>query len=150
MACSASSLGNLVRTRSPNECCSHDDPFDGGGCDTDRMTELDIASALATIEARNPADGTRVGEVPNDSAESVAAKGRELRRFQPEREALGAKGLTDSRPEAITALPIPALSAELLWYPYSRRKFRLAMGAVQAAAADGLRRVGLKPWGSAR
>ena len=33
-----------------------------------------------------------VGEVPNDSAETVAAKARELRLFQPEWEALGAKG----------------------------------------------------------
>lgn len=56
------------------------------------MTELSVASALATIEVRNPADGTFVGEVPIDSAESVAAKARELRLFQPEWEALGAKG----------------------------------------------------------
>jgi acyl-CoA reductase-like NAD-dependent aldehyde dehydrogenase len=173
------------------------------------MTELDVASALATIEARNPADGTRVGEVPNDSAESVAAKARELRLFQPEWEASGAKGLSASvwttdaergervarqieagavdindvmihgfsfalpmggwkhsgiglrnggtagllkycRPQAITAPRIPTLSAELLSYPYSRRKFRLAMGGDQAAAAHGLRRVGLKPRGGAR
>lgn len=66
------------------------------GCDTDRMTELDVASALAMIEARNPADGTLVGEVPNDSAECVAAKARELRLFQPEWEPLGAKGLSAS------------------------------------------------------
>jgi acyl-CoA reductase-like NAD-dependent aldehyde dehydrogenase len=45
-----------------------------------------------TIEVRNPADGAVVGEVPNDSAETVAAKARELRLFQPEWEALGPRG----------------------------------------------------------
>ncbi|HEX7428356.1 MAG TPA: aldehyde dehydrogenase family protein, partial [Mycobacterium sp.] len=43
-------------------------------------------------EVRNPADGTVVGEVPNESAETVAATARELRVYQPEWEALGAKG----------------------------------------------------------
>ena len=63
----------------------------------------------------------------------------------------GAAGLLKyCRPQAITAPRMPTLSAELLWYPYSRRKFRLAMGAVRAAAAHGLRRVGLKPRGGAR
>src|SRR5919202_2896142 len=46
----------------------------------------------ATIEVRNPADGRIVGKVPVDSAETVAAKARELRLFQPEWEALGPRG----------------------------------------------------------
>jgi acyl-CoA reductase-like NAD-dependent aldehyde dehydrogenase len=46
----------------------------------------------ASIEVRNPADGRVVGKVPVDSAETVAAKVRELRLFQPEWEALGPRG----------------------------------------------------------
>ena len=49
-----------------------------------------------------------------------------------------------------TVVGIPTQSREVLWYPYSRRKTRLAMGVVRAAAAHGLRRVGLKPRGGAR
>jgi acyl-CoA reductase-like NAD-dependent aldehyde dehydrogenase len=45
-----------------------------------------------TIEIRNPADGRLVGHVPVETAESVAAKARELRLFQPEWEALGPRG----------------------------------------------------------
>ena len=56
------------------------------------MTAIEPTTRQSTIEVRNPADGTVVGEVPNDSAETVAAKARELRLFQPEWEALGAKG----------------------------------------------------------
>lgn len=46
----------------------------------------------ATIIVRNPADGREVGSVPVDSPETVAAKARELRLFQPAWEALGARG----------------------------------------------------------
>jgi acyl-CoA reductase-like NAD-dependent aldehyde dehydrogenase len=56
------------------------------------MTDLHAQPQVTTIEVRNPADGSIVGEVPNDSAETVAAKARELRLFQPEWEALGPKG----------------------------------------------------------
>ena len=56
------------------------------------MTDLHAPPQVTTIEVRNPADGSIVGEVPNDSAETVAAKARELRLFQPEWEALGPKG----------------------------------------------------------
>jgi hypothetical protein len=56
------------------------------------MTATEPTTRQTTIEVRNPADGRLVGEVPNDSAETVAAKARELRLFQPEWEALGAKG----------------------------------------------------------
>jgi acyl-CoA reductase-like NAD-dependent aldehyde dehydrogenase len=63
----------------------------------------------------------------------------------------GADGLLKyCRPQAITAPRIPTQSRELLWYPYSRRKFRVLMGVVRAAAAHGLRRVGLKPRRAAR
>jgi acyl-CoA reductase-like NAD-dependent aldehyde dehydrogenase len=56
------------------------------------MTAIHPDTRQSTIEVRNPADGTVVGTVPNDSAETVAAKARELRLFQPEWEALGARG----------------------------------------------------------
>jgi acyl-CoA reductase-like NAD-dependent aldehyde dehydrogenase len=63
----------------------------------------------------------------------------------------GADGLLKyCRPQGITAPRIPTQSRELLWYPYSRRKFRILMGVVRAAAAHGVRRVGLKPRGGAR
>lgn len=42
-----------------------------------------------TISVHNPATGTVVGSVPIDDAETVAAKARELRLFQPEWEAMG-------------------------------------------------------------
>ena len=54
------------------------------------MTETK-ASDL-TIEVRNPADGRAVGEVPNETADTVAATARELRLFQPEWEAIGPQG----------------------------------------------------------
>ena len=56
------------------------------------MTAIEPTTRRSTIEVRNPADGTAVGEVPKDSAETVAAKARELRLFQPEWEALGPRG----------------------------------------------------------
>lgn len=56
------------------------------------MTAIQPDTRQSTIEVRNPADGTVVGEVPNDSADTVAAKASELRLFQPEWEALGPRG----------------------------------------------------------
>ncbi|MBE1547405.1 acyl-CoA reductase-like NAD-dependent aldehyde dehydrogenase [Mycobacterium sp. OAS707] len=56
------------------------------------MTAIQPDTRRNTIEVRNPADGSVVGEVPNDSADTVAAKARELRLYQPEWEALGARG----------------------------------------------------------
>jgi acyl-CoA reductase-like NAD-dependent aldehyde dehydrogenase len=56
------------------------------------MTDLHAKSELATITVHNPADGTVVGSVPIDTPETVAAKARELRLFQPEWEALGPRG----------------------------------------------------------
>ncbi len=56
------------------------------------MTAIQPDTRQATIEVRNPADGSVVGEVPIDSAEAVAAKARELRLFQPEWEAMGPNG----------------------------------------------------------
>lgn len=56
------------------------------------MTDLHMKPQLTTIEVRNPADGGVVGEVLNDSADTVAAKARELRLFQPEWEAMGPRG----------------------------------------------------------
>jgi acyl-CoA reductase-like NAD-dependent aldehyde dehydrogenase len=56
------------------------------------MTDLQAAAQASTIQVRNPADGFIVGSVPVDTAETVAAKAQELRLFQPEWDALGAKG----------------------------------------------------------
>ena len=58
----------------------------------------------------------------------------------------GADGLLKyCRPQAITASRIPLQDRELLWYPYSRRRFRLALGLMRAGAAHGLRRIGITP-----
>jgi acyl-CoA reductase-like NAD-dependent aldehyde dehydrogenase len=63
----------------------------------------------------------------------------------------GADGLLKyCRAQAITTPRIPVQANEPLWYPYSRRKFRIALGLMRAAASHGLRRVGLKPRGGAR
>ncbi|GAB90819.1 aldehyde dehydrogenase family protein [Gordonia rhizosphera] len=51
-------------------------------------TAPDVAE---TIEVRNPADGGVVGQVPNDSQETVVAKVKALREAQPAWEALGPK-----------------------------------------------------------
>lgn len=56
------------------------------------MTDLHAKPQVETIEVHNPADGSIVGSVPVDSPEAVAAKARELRLFQPEWEAMGARG----------------------------------------------------------
>jgi acyl-CoA reductase-like NAD-dependent aldehyde dehydrogenase len=56
------------------------------------MTDLQTKPQLTTIEVRNPADGSVVGAVPNDSAETVAATAADLRRCQTEWEAMGPKG----------------------------------------------------------
>ena len=45
-----------------------------------------------SITVHNPATGLVTGTVPIDDAETVAAKARELRLFQPEWEAIGPKG----------------------------------------------------------
>ncbi|OBF30238.1 aldehyde dehydrogenase [Mycobacterium sp. ACS1612] len=63
----------------------------------------------------------------------------------------GAEGILKyCRPQAITTPRIPTQANEPLWYPYSRRRFRIAMGLMRASAARGLRRLGLKPRGGAR
>ena len=63
----------------------------------------------------------------------------------------GADGLLKyCRQQGFTTLRVPTQTNEPLWYPYSRRKFRIALGLMRAAAAHGVRRVGLKPRGSAR
>ncbi|WP_167471621.1 aldehyde dehydrogenase family protein [Nocardia arthritidis] len=50
------------------------------------------SSDPAVIEVRNPGTGQVVGTVPDESADAVAAKVRELRLFQPEWEAIGPEG----------------------------------------------------------
>jgi acyl-CoA reductase-like NAD-dependent aldehyde dehydrogenase len=60
----------------------------------------------------------------------------------------GANGILKyCRVQAITTPRIPVQPNEPLWYPYSRRKFRVAMGLLRASAAHGVRRIGLKPRG---
>ena len=56
------------------------------------MSETASMARRSTIEVRNPADGTVVGTVPNETADAVAATARELRLFQPEWERIGPKG----------------------------------------------------------
>lgn len=55
------------------------------------MSETASTARRSTIDVRNPADGTLVGTVPNETADAVAAKARELRLFQP--------GVGEDRPE---------------------------------------------------
>jgi len=58
----------------------------------------------------------------------------------------GAAGILKyCRPQAITAPRIPTGSKELLWYPSSPRRVKIALGVMRAAAARGLRRFGIKP-----
>ena len=56
------------------------------------MTAVEPKSDQDTITVHNPADGRVVGTVPVDDADTVAAKARELRLFQPEWEAIGPRG----------------------------------------------------------
>ncbi|WP_036475414.1 aldehyde dehydrogenase family protein [Mycobacterium sp. URHD0025] len=56
------------------------------------MTESPAKPRLSTIDVHNPADGRLVGQVPVDSAETVAAKARELRLYQPEWAGMGPRG----------------------------------------------------------
>ncbi|MFG1930592.1 aldehyde dehydrogenase family protein [Mycobacterium sp. NPDC048908] len=63
----------------------------------------------------------------------------------------GADGILKyCRAQAITTPRMPTQAREALWYPYSRRKFRFAMGMIRATAAHGLRRLGITPWGGVR
>jgi acyl-CoA reductase-like NAD-dependent aldehyde dehydrogenase len=63
----------------------------------------------------------------------------------------GADGLLKyCRPQAITSSRVPLQARELLWYPYSRRRFRFALGLMRAGAGHGLRRVGITPRGGRR
>jgi acyl-CoA reductase-like NAD-dependent aldehyde dehydrogenase len=64
------------------------------------MTDIQSKPQLTIIEARNPADGRFVSEVPVHTPETVAAKVRELRLYQPEWEALGPRGRGQRRPGA--------------------------------------------------
>ena len=58
----------------------------------------------------------------------------------------GADGILKyCRPQAITAPRLPTQKREMLWFPYSPRKARIAAGVIRAAAARGWRRVGMKP-----
>jgi len=58
----------------------------------------------------------------------------------------GAAGIRKyCRPQAITSPRVPTQAKEILWYPVSRRRTRLALALVSAAAARGIRRFGLKP-----
>ncbi len=59
---------------------------------TPEAESVSAAPAPTEIEVRNPATGEVVGTVPIDSAETVAAKVRELRVHQREWEAIGPNG----------------------------------------------------------
>ncbi len=63
----------------------------------------------------------------------------------------GASGILKyCRQQAITTPRIPTQSKELIWYPVSPRKVKLAFALMRAAAAHGLRRVGVTPKASKR
>jgi len=47
------------------------------------------------------------------------------------------------RQQAVTEPRIPIGKSELIWFPYSPKKFKLALGVMRAAAARGLRRFGI-------
>ncbi|HSS23019.1 MAG TPA: aldehyde dehydrogenase family protein [Mycobacterium sp.] len=49
------------------------------------------------------------------------------------------------RPQAITSPRIPTQAKELLWYPASRRRAKIAASVMRATAARGVRRLGIKP-----
>ncbi len=51
------------------------------------------------------------------------------------------------RQQAITAPRIPTQKTELLWYPSSKRRVKIALAAMRAMSAHGWRRIGLKPSG---
>ena len=58
----------------------------------------------------------------------------------------GADGIRKyCRRQAITSPRIPTASKELLWYPASPRKTKVALGILRAGAARGLRRFGITP-----
>jgi acyl-CoA reductase-like NAD-dependent aldehyde dehydrogenase len=52
------------------------------------------------------------------------------------------------RPQAITSPRIPTQAKELLWYPASRRRTKVAASVLRASAARGVRRLGIKPRGA--
>jgi len=58
----------------------------------------------------------------------------------------GAAGILKySRPQVITQPRIPTQAKEILWYPVSQRRIKLAASLVRASAARGVRRFGIKP-----
>ena len=56
------------------------------------MTATGARTEADKVIVHNPANGSIVGTVPVDTPETVAAKARELRRAQPEWEAIGPRG----------------------------------------------------------
>jgi len=58
----------------------------------------------------------------------------------------GAAGIIKyCRQQAITAPRVPTQKSELLWYPSSKRRMTIALAAMRAFSAHGVRRLGLKP-----
>ena len=58
----------------------------------------------------------------------------------------GAAGMLKyCRQQAITTPRIPTQAKELMWYPVSRRRVKMALGVMRAAAGRGVRRFGLRP-----
>ncbi|MGH3525115.1 MAG: aldehyde dehydrogenase family protein, partial [Mycobacterium sp.] len=49
------------------------------------------------------------------------------------------------RAQAITTPRIPTGAKELLWYPSTPRRVKLALAVMRAGAARGLRRFGVSP-----
>jgi acyl-CoA reductase-like NAD-dependent aldehyde dehydrogenase len=58
----------------------------------------------------------------------------------------GADGIRKyCRPQVITLPRIPTAAKELLWYPFSPRRVKVALAVIRAGAAHGLRRFGVSP-----
>lgn len=58
----------------------------------------------------------------------------------------GADGIRKyCRQQAITSPRIPTAAKELLWYPASPRRVKVALGVLRAGGARGLRRFGITP-----
>lgn len=113
------------------------------------ITAIEPKTVPAIIEVHNPADGATVGVVPVETADDVAAKADELRLFQAEWEAIGARGrkewllkyqdwmldnaehITDvvqsetGKTRADAAIEVPAVATQLRYWADNAEKFLL-------------------------
>jgi acyl-CoA reductase-like NAD-dependent aldehyde dehydrogenase len=103
------------------------------------------------IARRLDAGGVNINDVPGSNVSSYALPMGGWKNSGVGYRNGGAGGILKyCRPQAITTPRVPVQSNEVMWYPYSRRRVRFAMGLMRAVAAHGLRRFGLKPRGGSR